>query len=64
MKYPNIDAERARRNMSLDTLAQILGVTRKTIYNWISAGHIPQSSLEKMADLFDCSIDYLLSRSA
>lgn len=64
MKYPNIDAERARCNMSLESLAQSLGVTRKTIYNWISAGHIPQSYLEKMADLFNCSIDYLLNRSA
>lgn len=50
--------------MSLESLAQSLGVTRKTIYNWISAGHIPQSYLEKMADLFNCSIDYLLNRSA
>lgn len=64
MKYPNIDAERARHHMSLEAMAKSLGVTRKTIYNWIRAGHIPQSYLEKMADLFGCSIDYLLNRSA
>nr|DAD69012.1 MAG TPA: CI repressor [Siphoviridae sp. ctDo63]DAG76715.1 MAG TPA: CI repressor [Caudoviricetes sp.]DAY78484.1 MAG TPA: CI repressor [Caudoviricetes sp.]DAZ36808.1 MAG TPA: CI repressor [Caudoviricetes sp.] len=26
-------------------------------------GNIPQSKLEKMAEMFDCSIDYLLQRS-
>lgn len=60
MFYPNIAAERAKRKMSMDALAEKIGVTRKTIYNWESAGSIPQSALEKMADLFGCSIDYLL----
>ena len=46
--------------MSVDALAENLGVTRKTIYNWESAGKIPQVALEKMADLFGCTIDYLL----
>lgn len=60
MFYPNIAAERAKRRMSVDALAENLGVTRKTIYNWESAGKIPQVALEKMADLFGCTIDYLL----
>lgn len=60
MFYPNIAAERAKRRMSVDALAENLGVTRKTIYNWESAGKIPQAALEKMADLFECTIDYLL----
>lgn len=60
MFYPNIAAERAKRRMSVDALAENLGVTRKTIYNWESAGKIPQAALEKMADLFGCTIDYLL----
>lgn len=62
LKYPNIDAERARIGMSNDDLAKALGVSRKTLYNWISSGNIPQSSLEKMSKLFGCSIDYLLGR--
>lgn len=60
--YPNINAERSRMGLSLEELAQNLGVTRKTIYNWITAGNIPQSKAEKMADLFQCSMDYLLAR--
>ncbi len=62
MKYPNIDAERARVGMSAETLAQTLGVTRKTLYNWISKGKIPKTALEQMSALFGCSIDYLLGR--
>lgn len=60
MFYPNITAERAKRKMSQDELAKELGVTRKTIYNWENSGRIPRKKLIKMAEIFDCSIDYLL----
>ncbi len=63
MKYPNIAAERAKREMTLEQLAASLGVTRKTVYNWEKNGKIPQTALEKMAEIFNCSIDYLLSRT-
>lgn len=63
MFYPNIAAERAKRKMSADELATELGVTRKTVYNWEKRGKIPRSALEKMADLFKCSVDYLLEVS-
>lgn len=61
--YPNIAAERAKRKMSVDALANELGVTRKTIYNWESKGNIPRKHLEKMAAMFDCTTDYLLEVS-
>lgn len=64
MKYPNIAAERAKRGMSLEVLAKELGVVRKTVYNWEHNGNIPQSALERMSEMFSCSIDYLLSRTA
>jgi len=60
--YPNIAAERAKRKMSIDTMAEKIGVSRKTIYNWETAGNIPQTALEKMADLFGCTTDYLLEK--
>lgn len=60
MRYPNIDAERARHGMSVDDLVQSLGVCKRTYYNWLKKGQIPQTMLERMADLFECSIDYLL----
>lgn len=60
MLYPNIAAERARKQMSLETLAEKLNVTRKTLYNWETNGRIPDTALEKMSDIFGVSIDYLL----
>lgn len=62
MKYPNIDAERARKGISKEALAKKLGVTRKTLFNWMDNGNIPASALIQMADTFGCSIDYLLGR--
>ena len=64
VKYPNIEAERARRGISREMLASEIGVSRKTLYNWIENGKIPESALVKMADFFGCSIDYLLGLSA
>lgn len=64
MKYPNIDAERARNGISNDDLAEQLGVSRKTLYNWMDKGNIPTSALIQMAETFECSIDYLLGRTA
>ena len=54
---------RARKGMTLDDLANHLGVGRKTLYNWMEKGCIPVSALIGMADCFDCTIDHLLGRS-
>ena len=43
--YPNINAERSRAGMTVEDLAKSLGVTRKTVYNWMAHGNIPQSKL-------------------
>lgn len=60
MPYPNINAERVRNGMTMETLATNLGVTRKTVYNWMVHGNIPQTKLEAMSEMFHCSIEYLL----
>lgn len=60
MRYSNIQAERARAGLTMGDLARVLGVTRRTLYRWMSQGHIPQSYLDRMATLFGCSVDYLL----
>ncbi len=62
-KYPNIEAERARVNISQEELAEKLNIERKTYYNWLTKGNIPVSSLMTLADMFDCSVDYLLGRT-
>lgn len=63
MKYPNIEAERARLGINKKTLASELGVSRKTLYNWVSSGNIPMAALKQMSDLFGCSVDYLLGHT-
>lgn len=59
--YPNIEAERARMGLTKEELAKMLGVDRKTLRKWVNSGNIPPASLAKMADIFNCSMDYLLA---
>ena len=64
LSYPNIEAERARRGLSKDEFSKMLGVSRKTYYNWVAKGKIPQNKLELMADIFGTSTEYLLGKTA
>lgn len=58
----NIEAERVRKGMTKDQIAQALGVSRKTYWNWINERQsIPSSHLIRMAQFFAVSVDYLLS---
>ena len=59
MRYPNIEAERARAGLTQDQLADKLGVVRKTLYNWMTTG-IPEDGVKRMAELFNVSPEYLL----
>ena len=58
-KYPNIEAERARRGLTKTEIATELGVTRKTYVEWVTTGNIPQSKMSKIIDFFGLSADYL-----
>ena len=59
----NVASERTRLGMSQSDLAEKLGTTRDSIKNY-ETGKAPIKStmLEAMADLFGCSIDYLMDR--
>lgn len=62
--FLNIEAERARRKLSQQYLAEYLGVSPRTFSNWIGGKtEIPCSAITKMSQLFDCSTDYLLGIS-
>ncbi len=64
MKYPNIEAERARIGMSKDDFAKRLGIATKTYYNWLNGVNpIPSDRLIEMSSLCDSKIDYLLGLS-
>ncbi|WP_295218149.1 helix-turn-helix transcriptional regulator [Ruminococcus sp.] len=62
-KYPNIESERSKLGLSKEEFSAKIGITRKCYYNWQTVGRIPASKISEMADLFDCSVDYLLGRS-
>lgn len=64
LKYPNIEAERKRLGLSQDEFVAMLNrKERKNYYTWLTSGNIPTSVLIDMANIFDCSIDYLLGRT-
>lgn len=60
----NIEAERARKQMTKEEISNILGISPRTYYNWVTEEKdIPSSALVKMSKLFKTSIDYLLADS-
>jgi len=63
MMRENLEAERARRGMTKTALAAQLGISGATLWSYIKDGPIPSHQLEKMADLFGVSTDYLLGRT-
>ena len=60
----NINAERGRVKMSQEKLAAHLGVTAKTLRLWVDGVNaMPTDKLLMIAELFNCSTDYLLGMS-
>ena len=62
MRLPNIVAEISRHGMTKSSFAEKMGITRKTLYAWLSTGRVPSDQLAKMADIFGVTTDYLLGR--
>lgn len=58
--FGNIEAERGRKQLSKEALSRTLGITSRTYWNYLTGGPIPSDKLIAMAELFDCSTDYLL----
>lgn len=57
----NIEAERARLQLTKEEISARLGVTSKTYTNYVRGETpIPSDVLIKMATLFRCKTDYLL----
>lgn len=60
----NIEAERAGMQMTKAELSKALGIAPKTYQCYVRGDRaIPSDKLLEMADLFDCTTDYLLGRS-
>lgn len=64
-KFPNrIKELREKRGLLGKDFAKVMGVESATITNWEKGNRFPKYDvLIKIADYFDCSIDYLLGRS-
>ena len=64
-KFPNRLKElRKKRELLNKDLAKIMCVEPATITNWEKGNRFPKDdALIKIADYFDCSIDYLLGRT-
>lgn len=60
MKRVNIEAERARLQMTQEQLAKELGVSPNTLRNYIKGGNIPYAVLVKLSTMTGGSYDYLL----
>ena len=59
--YKNIEAERARLSLTKVKFAEKLGVTSQTYLKWIRGqSDISASKLRLMAEMCDCSADYLM----
>ena len=60
-QYKNIEAERVRNGLTKEEFSKALNISTRTYHNWQKDdGDIPASKLLTMAQMFDCSIDYLL----
>ena len=60
----NIRSERSRLNLTQEELGQRLGVSADVVRNWEDGTtSVKVNHLVAMADLFRCSIDYLLNRT-
>ncbi len=60
----NMKAERARLGLSLEDVARTVGVNKNSVLRWENGEVEPVSdNLEKLAELYDCSVEYLLEQT-
>lgn len=59
-----IREEREKMSYTLQQLADILGIAQNTLHNYEHSKRFPNvEMLIKLADIFNCSIDYLVGRT-
>jgi transcriptional regulator with XRE-family HTH domain len=64
MLSQRIKEERLRIGLSQEELGKKLSVSQQAVNKWENSKSNPDSEMiRKMADLFDCTIDYLVGRT-
>ena len=64
MVFERIKQEREKRNWSQQTVADTLGINRRTYSSYeIGVRGLPVEILIQLADIFETSTDYLLGRT-
>ena len=58
--YENIEKERMKYGFSVEEISDMLGIHPEVYRGWELRGEIPAEQLRKLAQLFECSMDYLL----
>ncbi|MFV3011853.1 helix-turn-helix domain-containing protein [Clostridium botulinum] len=59
-----LKCERLKKDLNQTELAKFLNVSKQTVSNWENGNRIPDTlTLSKLADFFNCSVDYILGRS-
>lgn len=62
--YANVEAERARRNWTIEKCSKLLGINEKTYRERIRVRKdLRMTDLMEYVTAFDCSADYLLGLS-
>lgn len=62
--YSNLEAERARHGLTIQQAAEKLGISEKTYrYRLANAQNMSVTALVEYANLYGCSVDYLLGLS-
>ena len=60
----NIASERVKMGLSQERLGNRLGVSRDVVKSWETGTSVPRADvIIKLADLFGCTVDYLLART-
>lgn len=64
IRYPNLEAERARAGLNYDEMADRLGISRVTLWRKMESGKFDVNECRILCSMFGNSFEYLFKSSA